>query len=364
MSLATALPNLAIAEADEFGPEITSVRMSQAKERRPTLRPTSRGKIVGNDPRIREVLDIIDRVAPTNCTVLVTGESGTGKELFVAALHDASPRREAPLVALNCGAIPDNLVESELFGHAKGAFTGAATARRGLVAAAEGGTLFLDEVGELPMACQVKLLRLLQAREYTPVGETRPIRCNVRIVAATNRDLEREVLEGRFREDLYFRLNVIHVELPSLRDRPDDIPVLADYFLKSCAERAGREDILGFTQEALEVLARDPWVGNVRALENTVERAVLLAPGPYVGVRDLPPRFRERERPSAAPSVELELPEEGTDLAAAVEEFENRLIRQALQRTGGNKNRAAQLLRLNRTTLVEMIKRKKLAVSG
>ena len=349
---------------------------------RSTLRPTSRGKIIGNHPSVKTVLQVIERVAASACTVLITGESGTGKELIVAALHDASPRKDAPLITINCGAIPENLIESELFGHAKGSFTGAHAARRGHVASAEGGTLFLDEVGELPLTVQVKLLRLLQQREYTPVGESRAVKCDIRVVAATNRNLEEEVKAGRFREDLFYRLNVIHVELPALRDRPQDITLLANHFLKTCAERAGRDDIRGFTDEALRALRDFNWPGNVRALENAVERAVLLSAGPMIGIADLPSKVRgsasvmPEERtseimsvaPQAAPSATMavppavrELPNDGIDLRSAMEEYENTLIRQALDRTGWNKNRAAQLLGINRTTLVEMVKRKRLA---
>ncbi|MBX3201364.1 MAG: sigma-54-dependent Fis family transcriptional regulator [Labilithrix sp.] len=395
------------------------------------LRSTSRGDIISQDARLAEVLDTIDRVARSSCTVLVTGESGTGKELVVAALHDASPRRAAELVTINCGAIPNELVESELFGHAKGAFTGAQGARRGLVAAAEGGTLFLDEVGELPLAVQVKLLRLLQQREYTPLGETRAVKCDVRIVAATHRDLEAEVRAGRFREDLYYRLNVIHVELPALRERQGDLAVLARHFCRVLAERSGRDDILGLSHGAIEAIEGHAWPGNVRALENAIERGVLLARGPYVEADDIFGRTGRVSRPrvtfsasdiaaaetevSASPSggsVESELrallaaatapamvekpapvvasepsnvvaidsaarrddvgsvrrgsnpsfprvlPEIGVELFNAVESYQKNLIRQALERTDGNKNRAAQLLGVNRTTLVEMIRRR------
>ena len=328
---------------------------------RPTMRPTSRGKIIGHHPSMRRVLDTIERVARSACTVLVTGESGTGKELVVAALHDASPRAAKPLVTVNCGAIPENLIESELFGHTKGAFTGAHAARQGFVAAAEGGTLFLDEVGELPLQVQVKLLRLLQQREYTPVGDSRTIKCDVRIVAATNRDLETEVAQRRFREDLYYRLNVIHIDLPALRERGDDVEVLAFHFLKTCAARAGRTDIVAFAPDALAALAAYAWPGNVRSLENTIERAVLLSAGPLITAEDLPARVLEASQASAEPAsgtMQRALPEGGIDLRATVEEYENRLITQALERTGRNKNRAAQLLGLNRTTLVEMLKRK------
>lgn len=340
------------------------------------LAVTSRGAIVGRHPRLTEQLEIIARVAASSCTVLVTGESGTGKELFVAALHDASPRRGKPLVAVNCGAIPAELVESELFGHARGAFTGAVAAKQGYVAAAEGGTLFLDEVGELPLAVQVKLLRLLQQREYTPVGEVKPVASNLRVVAATNRDLEAEVTCGRFREDLYYRLDVVRLHLPPLRERAEDIPRLARHFLARAAARAGRTDVTGFAPAALDLLSCDRWQGNVRALENVVERAVLLARGAEVRPSSLPPRFHQAKpaeksgepSPPALPAPAFVPPERvpavGIDLRAAVEEYENGLIREALTRTGFNKNRAARLLRINRTTLVEMVKRKRLVPTG
>jgi len=322
-----------------------------------TLRATSRGAIVGHHASVRAVLATIHRVAQSACTVLVTGESGTGKELIVAALHDASPRAHARLVAVNCGAIPESLIESALFGHVKGAFTGAHGSQQGLVAAAEGGTLFLDEIGELPLAMQVKILRLLQQREYSAVGDSRTVKCNIRVVAATNRDLEREVAAGRFREDLYYRLNVIQVQIPALRDRASDIPALAQHFFAECVSRAGREDLIGFSEQALEAMLAYSWPGNVRALENAIERAVLLSQGPQIELADLPPRLRG-ELPSGLPRPTQALPTDGIDLRAAVEIYENALIVQALEKTGRNKNRAAQLLGLNRTTLVEIIKRR------
>jgi DNA-binding NtrC family response regulator len=339
------------------------------------IRPTSRGPLLANHPTMREVLDVLDRVAGASCTVLVTGESGTGKELAVAALHDASPRAKRPLVAVNCGAIAENLVESELFGHARGAFTGAVNARIGLVATAEGGTLFLDEVGELPLPVQVKLLRLLQQREYTPVGESRSVKADVRIVAATNRDLVHEVKAGRFREDLYYRLNVIHVQLPALRDRRSDIAPLALHFLRTTAERVGRPDVVGFAPEALERLIGREWQGNVRELENVVERAVLLSPDATVhedcitGIHPSRPPVSASAAvlsgsfaPALAP-IDL-LANEAIaagaviDLRAKVDAYENSLIRSALARHGNNKTKAAQSLGLHRTTLVEMLKRK------
>jgi DNA-binding NtrC family response regulator len=334
-----------------------------SKPPRSISRATNRGSLVGGSPRLSDVLRTIDRIAPSRCTVLVTGESGTGKEMIVSALHEASPRAAAPLVTINCGAIPEALLESELFGHVRGAFTGASATRLGRVAAAEGGTLFLDEVGELPLALQVKLLRLLQQREYSPVGENKTLRSDVRVVAATNRNLEEEVLAGRFREDLLYRLNVIHVHLPALRERRDDIPELAHHFLRTCSRRAGRDDLDGFTSEAMTLLCRYDWPGNVRALENAIERATLLAAGPLIGISDLPDKLRCTDAASLAP-VLGELPPGGIDLKSVVEQYESELIRRALDRTGWNKNRAAQLLGLNRTTLVEMVKRKRLSAQA
>jgi sigma-54 specific flagellar transcriptional regulator A len=327
-----------------------------------TLRPTSRGKIVGKSQLLTELVENIDRIARANCTVLVTGESGTGKEMLVAAIHDASSRAKGPLVTLNCGAIPENLLESELFGHAKGAFTGAHATRQGRVAAAEGGTLFLDEIGEMPLALQVKLLRLLQQREYSPVGDSKTYRCDIRVVAATNRDLEAEVRAGRFREDLYYRLNVIPLHIPPLRERRDDIAALVMHFFQRMREDLGREDLDGFSVEAMTLLETYSWPGNIRELQNVVERAVLLAIGPEVSAQDLPVTVRARDvRNGSASGLPAELPAMGLDLKAVVDEYESNLIRQALARTGGNKNRAAQLLGLNRTTLVEMVKRKRIA---
>ena len=367
-----------------------------------TFRKTSSGKIIGHHPSIQEAVHTLDRVAPSDCTVLVTGESGTGKELVVAALHDASRRARGPLVVVNCGAIPENLIEAELFGYKRGAFTGATHESIGRVGAAEGGTLFLDEIGDLPMHAQVKLLRLLQNRESTQIGAATPRYSDVRVVAATHKNLKELVREGKLREDLYFRINVVHVGLPALRDRGDDIEVLANYFLKQFSVQVGRTPPAGFSPDALEAMRRYPWPGNIRELENAVHRAVLLSAGPLIALRDLPPTVRavmddhtdehaalsprvsvtapallsappppasvSSVSPSAMPvestrgeAPEATLPATGTiDLRQIIEDYENSLIMQAMARTGNNKNRAAQLLGLNRTTLVEMIKRKKL----
>jgi sigma-54 specific flagellar transcriptional regulator A len=367
-----------------------------------TFRKTSSGKIIGHHPSIQEAVHTLDRVAPSDCTVLVTGESGTGKELVVAALHDASRRARGPLVVVNCGAIPENLIEAELFGYKRGAFTGATHESIGRVGAAEGGTLFLDEVGDLPMHAQVKLLRLLQNRESTQLGATTPRYSDVRVVAATHKNLKELVREGKLREDLYFRINVVHVGLPALRERGDDIEVLANYFLKQFSVQVGRTPPAGFSPDALEAMRRYPWPGNIRELENAVHRAVLLSAGPLIALRDLPPTVRavmddhtdehaalsprvsvtapallspppppasmSSVSPSAMPvestrgeAPEATLPATGSiDLRQIIEDYENSLIMQAMARTNNNKNKAAQLLGLNRTTLVEMIKRKKL----
>jgi sigma-54 dependent transcriptional regulator, flagellar regulatory protein len=355
---------------------------------RQTLRRTSQGKIIGRHPSVQDAIDTIERVAATTCNVLITGDNGTGKELFVAALHDASARAHGPLVPVNCGAIPKDLIESALFGHSRGAFSGAVTARSGYVGAAEGGTLFLDEIGEMPLAMQVSLLRLIQKHEYTPVGEAKALKCDIRVVAATHRDLEAEVAAGRFREDLYYRLNVVTIHLPPLRERGADVESLALFFLQHCASRVNRAGLAGFHPDAMEALRLWTWPGNVRELENAVERAVLLARSALITVADLPKAVREHydrhvaselaaeaaatETPpsiAAAPGPDalasaldpvIEMPEDGIDFRAAVEAYENKLLRVALERTGGNRNQAASLLRLNRTTLVEMLRRKRI----
>ena len=378
--------------------ETTHVDGSDPLPVRMTLRRTSAGKIIGHHPSVREAIETIERIAMTNCNVLVTGDNGTGKELFVAALHDASQRAHGPLVPVNCGAIPKDLLESALFGHARGAFTGAVNSRAGYVGAAEGGTLFLDEIGEMPLAMQVALLRLVQKHEYTPVGESKAFKCDIRVVAATNRDLEAEVAAGRFREDLYYRLNVVTIHLPPLRERGNDVESLALYFLQHCAAKVNRAGLAGFHPDAMEALRLWSWPGNVRELENAIERAVLLARSALVTVADLPRAVRESyERhqseqgdavtgttpipepaeppqpyvppPHLAPILEglplalniaFDLPEEGIDFRTAVDAFENKLLRIALERTNGNRNQAASLLRLNRTTLVEMLRRKRI----
>ena len=319
--------------------------------------PKSMHGVVGMSDTLVDVYRIVDRVADTTCTILITGESGTGKEIVARAVHRVSPRGESPFVAVNCGAIPEALLESELFGHARGAFTGAHQAKPGRIAMAQGGTLFLDEIGEMPLALQVKLLRVLQSREYSPVGDNRVLKADVRIVAATNINLESAVQAGTFREDLYYRLNVIHVHVPALRERSEDIPLLFHHFLARAKEKLGRTQIMGLSRTAAQLLAEYHWPGNVRELENTIERAVLLCSGNCIEPRDLPQRVLGL---GAEKRIAARLPDTGIDLRNAVEAFENQLIRQALERTQWNKKQAAGLLGLNRTTLVEMLKRKRI----
>ncbi|HKQ70256.1 MAG TPA: sigma-54 dependent transcriptional regulator [Polyangiaceae bacterium] len=320
-------------------------------------RPRSMNNVIGASETMLDLFRIVDRVADTGCTVLVTGESGTGKELVARGLHDASNRAARPFVAVNCGAIPEALLESELFGHVKGAFTGAHANKMGRLAQAQGGTLFLDEIGELSLALQVKLLRVLQLHEYSAVGDTRTVRADVRVVAATNVDLEEAVGNGSFREDLYYRLNVIHLHVPALRDRKVDIAVLAEYFLEDTAQRVNRPG-MALSPEALQLLLEWNWPGNVRELQNTIERICILSQSRTIGPNELPARMRGLQ---SGKNYTTELPDAGLELRAAVEAFENNLIRQALERTGWNKNQAARLLGLNRTTLVEMLKRKRLS---
>ncbi len=356
----TAAPEAYAAEPQAFvaAPEL----VSEAFEPSPVAidsgeRPASMQGVVGSSSTLVDVFRVVDRVADTDCTVLITGESGTGKELVARGVHAQSPRRGGPFVAVNCGAIPEALLESELFGHARGAFTGAHQTKMGRIGVADRGTLFLDEIGELSLALQVKLLRVLQAREYSPVGDTRVLKADVRVVAATNMDLEKAVAEGKFRQDLYYRLNVIMLQVPELKRRASDIPELALHFMEMAREKTGRQ-VRQISRAAMQLLMDHTWPGNVRELENTIERAVLLCSTERIEPTDLPVRVRGLGTPG---KNSPKLPDAGIDLRAAVESYENDLIRQALDRTGWNKNRAANLLKLNRTTLVEMMKRKRIA---
>jgi two-component system response regulator AtoC len=317
---------------------------------------------LGHSPAITKVFDIIAKVAETKATVLITGESGTGKELAARSIHQNGPRAEKPFVAVNCGAIPQNLMESEFFGHVRGAFTGADKAKTGLVAEADGGTLFLDEVSELPLEMQVKLLRVLQEEEVRRVGENIPRKVDLRVVAATNKNLQQEVSQGRFREDLYYRLNVISLKMPPLRERPEDIPELAAHFLA----QAVNKNQLGpkrLSPAALRIMSTQTFGGNVRALKNVVEQAAIMSDGPVIGPEDLPFAAPElgwnKEAKGDSSSPQVRLPAAWTDLKSSLktvtEMVERQIIGRALTAQGGNRTRAAELLGLSRRALITKI---------
>jgi len=317
--------------------------------------------ILGTSPAMRRVAELIAKVAQARTTVLITGESGTGKERVARALHDRSDRAKGPFVVVNCGALPEALMESELFGHEKGAFTGAGARALGLFREADGGTLLLDEVGELPASLQVKLLRALQERRVRPVGGASEVPVDVRVLAATNRDVEADVQQGKFRQDLYYRLNVIRLELPPLRDRPGDVPRLAERFVRRFAAEMGK-DVRGLTPDALRALDAYAFPGNVRELENMMERAVALASGPSIGLGDLPPAVSGL---SASPAPLLaDLPPEGCALDDVLGEVERRLILQALARTGGVRKAAAKLLGITFRSLRYRLAKHALATEG
>ncbi len=310
--------------------------------------------IVGKSPAMKKLFQLLETVAPTNSTILITGETGTGKEVIARAIHHNSPRRAQRFVALNCSAIPEALLEAELFGHVRGAFTGAIGNRQGRLEQAHKGTLFLDEVGTMSAALQMKLLRVLQEREFERIGDSNTVKVDVRVIAATNSDLGRMVAAGEFREDLFYRLNVIPVGLPPLRERKDDVPLLVQHFLDKL--RGDGRSPLAVSQEAMRALMAYGWPGNVRQLENAIERAVAFGAGRgQIDVDDLPPEIASARNEATAPGVFL--PDDGLDLEALVTGIERDLIRRALERTGGNKGHAARLLNLKRTTLVEKIKR-------
>jgi two-component system response regulator AtoC len=300
------------------------------------------------------LLELLERTSAFKSTILVTGESGTGKEVIARAVHSQSPRREAPFVAVNCGAIPDNLLESELFGHVKGAFTGASRAHRGLFAEANKGSLFLDEIGEMPIGLQVKLLRAIQEEEIRPVGETKSMQIDVRVIAATSRDLEREIREGRFREDLFYRLNVVRLEVPPLRDRRQDIPLLVDHFLSRFRENLGK-NVRGLSDEALDLLVHYRWPGNVRELENMIERAMILTDGDTIDASALPPTVLVTAANDACSEGDLD-ENEDLSLKRGRKAFEAKLIRRALGRTGGNRTHAAKILEISHRALLYKLK--------
>ncbi|MBN2723459.1 MAG: sigma-54-dependent Fis family transcriptional regulator [Deltaproteobacteria bacterium] len=315
--------------------------------------------IIGDDEAFLRVLDMAQNVADTDSTVLITGETGTGKEVIARYIHEKSLRPDGPFIPVNCGAIPDNLLESELFGHVKGSFTGAVSNHDGVFAQAGGGTVFLDEIGEMSPNLQVKLLRVLQQKEYTPVGEAKPVKADVRILAATNIDLEKAIKEGNFRSDLYYRLNVIPIALPPLRNRQMDILLLFEHFRKKFNRSCGR-DVDGISDEVEKILMTYLWPGNIRELENLVERLVIIKRTGIILKSDLPYQMLNSISDSDENDVlSMKLTGEGMNLREALEEFENNMIVQALDMTGGNRNKAASLLSMNRTTLVEKLRKKK-----
>ena len=291
------------------------------------------GNIVGTGPPMQRVFEVVDQVAPSKATVLITGESGTGKELVANAIHQRSPRANGPFVKLHCAALAESLLESELFGHEKGSFTGAVARKDGRFQIADGGTLFLDEIGEISPSIQVKLLRFLQEHEFERVGGTQTIRVDVRVIAATNRNLVEEVAKGKFREDLYYRLNVVGLEMPPLRDRRTDVPTLAMFFLERYAKQNGKA-IESFTPETMDLLVSYDWPGNVRELENAVERAVVLTTGTIIETRQLPPNVRPKLTPTGMPVIP----------GASMNDVERYVILETMKATGGATSRASEIL--------------------
>ena len=338
--------------------DLDSVHASPAESAGDAL---GRYGIIGVSSAMQQVYGLIERVADTPSTVLITGESGTGKELVAKALHELSTRREAPFIRVNCAAIPAELLESELFGYEKGAFTGAATSKPGRFELADGGTLFLDEIAEIPPSMQVKLLRALQEQEFERVGGIKTLRVDVRFVAATNRNLPAEIEAGRFREDLYYRLHVVNVALPPLRERATDIPLLLDHFVARFNGRLGRQ-VEGFAPEVVAHLGRAPWRGNIRELENVVERCMLFVDGPRILMEHLPPELQERT--TGVERVDMGAVADALDASAGLKDvvreatsrLEKELIVRALEQTQGNVTRAAKLLKISRKSLQTKMK--------
>jgi transcriptional regulator with PAS, ATPase and Fis domain len=295
---------------------------------------------------MQKVFSIMEKVIPNKSNILITGESGTGKGLVAQAIHESGPRKDKPFISINCGAIPENLLESELFGHKKGAFTSANEDKKGLITMANNGTLFLDEIGELPQSLQVKLLHVIQTKELTPVGDTRVITVDVRIIAATNADLMQRVKEGRFREDLYYRLNVIEIHMPSLRERSDDIPVLIKHYMDIFAKEAGK-NIKDIDYEAMQALLAYDWPGNIRELRNTIERAIVLSDGEMITIHDLTDKFRTLDVEGISTS----------SLRQALDNFEREYIRRSLTENKGNKESTASTLGIDLATLYRKLKK-------
>jgi sigma-54 specific flagellar transcriptional regulator A len=310
--------------------------------------------VIGRSEKMREVFHLVGKVADCDSTILITGETGTGKGLVARAIHQKSKRRNKPFISINCGAIPENLLESELFGHVKGAFTGATVSKSGKFELAHGGTIFLDEIGDMSPDLQVKVLKVLEEGEFEQVGGAKTIRVDVRVIAATHRDLPEEVKSGNFREDLFYRLYVIPIGLPALRDRKADIPYLASYFMQLSNNKNNRQ-LEGVSEEALEVFMSYSWPGNVRELRNVIERLVVLKGCGKILAHDLPKELKTVNGQRSTQSFEIS--DDGICLNSAVTEFEKDLILQSLEKTKWVKNKAAKLLQLNRTTLVEKIKR-------
>jgi two-component system response regulator PilR (NtrC family) len=309
---------------------------------------------------MQQVFDLIRLAAPSKSNILILGESGTGKELVAKAIHHHSRRAGGPFVTVNSGSMPSDLLESNLFGHVKGAFTGAVSSKKGLFEVAEGGSIFFDEIGNIPLDTQAKLLRVIQEREFMRLGGVDVLKADVRVIAATNADLEAEVQAGRFREDLYYRLNVITIALPPLRKRSEDVPLLAHHFLGRYAKENDKP-LSDIAPAAMELLMDHPWPGNVRELENVIERAVVLSTGPVLDVELLPPSVRQ---PNAVAAPAANLPNNGLSLKDAVSEFERQLIVKALQMSGGVQKRAAEMLHVKPTTLHEMMKRLNISVDA
>ncbi|MFC1882630.1 sigma-54 interaction domain-containing protein [Thermodesulfobacteriota bacterium] len=313
--------------------------------------------IIGQSNKMREVFDLVEKVADCDSTILLNGETGTGKGLVAKAIHQKSRRINKPYISINCGAIPENLLESELFGHVRGAFTGATSSKQGKFELADGGTILLDEIGDMSSDLQVKVLKVLEEGEFEQVGGSKTLKVDVRIIAATHRDLCEEVQKGNFREDLYYRLYVIPLLLPSLKDRKSDIPYLASYFTNQSNQKNERQ-VDGISEDAMAMLMCHSWPGNVRELKNLIERMVVLKGEGKISVADLPVELKKAHQ--CEPTSTIEISDEGICLNSAVTEFEKALILQSLEKTKWVKNKAAKLLHLNRTTLVEKIKRHQL----